>query len=128
MIDRNILAAVLAAVAALAAPLGASAQVAAPPAPMPSYAHAFLRDPFPYAKPVAVAQVRHTHHRRYAYPYPAYSYAPYGYVGYGYPVYPYPVYGYNGYGYPGWYGPAFSVGIGFRFGGCCFARFGGRRR
>lgn len=120
---KHLLAASLAAVAALAVPLSASAQVAAPPAAMPSYAHAFARDPFPYAKAVTVARVRYPHHH--AYRYPAYGYAPYGYVGYPYPAYPYPAYGY---GYPGWYGPAFSVGIGFRFGGCCYARVGGRRR
>ncbi len=124
---NRILAATLAAVAALTAPLAVSAQAARP---MPSYAHAFARDPFPYARPaVAVAPVRHHWHRP-GYRYPAYGYGAYGYYpgyAYGYPPYGYPVYGY-GYGYPGWYGPAFSVGIGFRFGGCCYGRIGGRRR
>jgi hypothetical protein len=123
MIHQNrILAATVAAVAALTAPLTVSAQSA----PMPSYAHAFARDPFPYARTAAVVPVRH--HRRHwpAYRYPAYGYGAFGYYpGYGYPAYGYPVYGY---GYPGWYGPSFSVGIGFRFGGCCYGRIGGRRR
>jgi hypothetical protein len=125
MIHKNrILAAALAMVAALTAPLTVSAQSAVPP-PLPSYAHAFVRDPFPYARPVAVAPVRH-HWRRH----PAYRYPGYAYGAYGYPVYPYPAYGYPvyGYGYPGWYGPSFGVGFGFRFGGCCYGRIGGRRR
>ena len=123
MIHRiRILAATLAAVAALTAPLAVSAQSARP---MPSYAHAYARDPFPYARPVAVARAPY-HHRWHGYRYPGYAYGPYGYLGYAYPAYPYPPYGY-GY-YPGWYGPAFSVGIGFRFGGCCYGRIGGRRR
>ena len=127
MIHRiRILAATLAAVAALTAPLAVSAQSARP---MPSYAHAYARDPFPYARPVA-ARVRHHYRHGPAYGYPGYG--PYGYLGYAYPAYPYPPYGYGyppyGYGYyPGWYGPAFSVGIGFRFGGCCYGRIGGRR-
>ncbi len=122
ILKNRILAATLAAVAALTVPLGVSAQAAGP---MPSYAHAFARDPFPYAKRVAVAPVRHHWRHAAAYRYPAYAYGAYGY-----PVYPYPAYGYPayGYGYPGWYGPAFSVGIGFRFGGCCYARVGGRWR
>jgi len=124
MIHKNrILAATLAAIAALIAPLAVSAQSAGP---MPSYAHAFTRDPFPYAKTVVVAPVRHHYRHRLAYRYPAYGYGAYGYyAGYAYPAYGYPVYGY---GYPGWYGPSFSVGIGFRFGGCCYGRIGGRRR
>jgi hypothetical protein len=127
MIHRiRILAATLAAVAALTAPLAVSAQSG----PLPSYAHAYARDPFPYARPVAVARVRHHYRHGPAYGYPGYG--PYGYLGYAYPAYPYPPYGYGyppyGYGYyPGWYGPAFSVGIGFRFGGCCYGRIGGRR-
>src|SRR5581483_437519 len=111
---------------ALAAPLGVSAQVAAPPPrTMPTYAHAFARDPFPYARPVAVVRVRPHRWYRHEHRYSPYAYRPYGYVGYAYPAYAYPVYGY---GYPGWYGPQFSVGIGFRFGGCCYARIGGRWR
>jgi len=127
MIHPNrILAAALVAVAALTAPLAVSAQQAPPRAPLPSYAHAFARDPFPYARAVAVAPVRH--HRHWAgYRYPGYAYGAYGYPVYPYPAYGYP-YGYGYYGYPGWYGPAFSVGIGFRFGGCCYGRIGGRRR
>lgn len=117
MIDRNrTLAAGLIAAAALTAPVAASAQPVGP-RPVPSYAHAYARDPFPYARPVAVARVRYPRYHgpayAYGYPYPAY---PYGY-------YPYPAYGY----YPGWYGPRVSVGIGFRFGGG-YARIGGRWR
>ena len=120
----RILAATLVAVAALTAPLAVSAQAAAPP-PLPSYAHPFARDPFPYARPVAVAPVRHHRHHLAGYRYPAYASGAYGYPVYAYPAYGYPVYGY---GYPGWYGPAFSVGIGFRIGGCCYGRIGGRFR
>ena len=124
ILKNRILAATLAAVAALTAPLSVSAQAAAP---MPSYAHAFVRDPFPYARPVAVVPVRQ--HRRHWHPYryPGYAYGAYGCPAYPYPAYGYPVYGY-GYGYPGWYGPSFGIGIGFRIGGCCFGRIGGRRR
>jgi hypothetical protein len=110
-------AASLAGVAALTTPLAAPAQ---PPPPLPTYAHGWARDPFPYARPVAVHRVRR--HRVHAYGpgyrYPAYGAYGYGYPGYGYPVYGYPDYGYPGYGYPGWYGgPYVSLGIGFRFGG-----------
>ncbi|HEX3468415.1 MAG TPA: hypothetical protein VHT05_10085 [Candidatus Elarobacter sp.] len=117
---KNILAASIAgitAIGALATPLAASAQAAAPRA-IPSYAHAYARDPFPYARPVAVVRVGH-HYRWPAHRYPAYAYGYYPYPAYGYPYY--------GYGYPGWYGPSFSVGIGFRFGGG-YARIGGRWR
>jgi hypothetical protein len=115
-----------AALAILAMPLAGAAQPAPPAvrAAMPTYARAYVRDPFPYARPVAVAHVRRHHHRRYG---PGYG------VAYGYPAYgsPYPVYGYPYpvYGYPGWYGPYaspfFSVGVGFRFGGCCYGGFHG---